>query len=73
MCTDMGKLREKMLECKISIESLAKKLGIDASTFYRKLKCDGMTFTVGQMHEIVKILGLSSEEASSIFLWQNSQ
>ena len=69
MSTNMEVLRGKMEKCKISNEEMAKRLGIDPSTFYRKLKADGTTFTVGQMHKIVEVLGLEPEEATAIFLW----
>ena len=73
MSTNMEMLRGKMAELRISPEAMAEKIGVDASTFYRKLKTEGVTFTVGQMHKIVDVLGLSREEATSIFLWPNSQ
>lgn len=72
MSTNMDALRAKMAELGISNETMAKRLGIDVSTFYRKLKSDGMTFTVGQIHTIVAVLGLTPEEAASIFLWNDS-
>lgn len=65
----MDKLRGKMAEQKIGKEELAEKIGVDASTFYRKMKDDGVKFTIGQMHKIVEVLGLSREEAATIFLW----
>lgn len=69
MSTDMRKLRSKMAEMKLSPEDMARKIGVDPSTFYRKIKDDGINFTVGQMHKIVEVLQLSKEDAASIFLW----
>lgn len=69
LSTNMDILREKMARRKLSPEDMARELGVDASTFYRKIKADGVTFTVGQMHKIVDVLHLSKEEATSIFLW----
>lgn len=69
MSTNMDILRGKMAEKKISVEDMAKAMGINASTFYRKMKADGSAFTVGQIHQVVNVLGLSHEEATSIFLW----
>lgn len=69
MSTDMSKLRGKMAEMKLSPEDMARKIGVDPSTFYRKIKDDGINFTVGQMHKIVEVLQLSKEDAASIFLW----
>ena len=65
----MDILRGKMLEKHMNVEEIAREIGIDTSTFYRKLKSDGMSFTVGQMHKIAEVLKLTPEEASSIFLW----
>lgn len=73
MSVNIERLREKMAERNISNEDMAKLMGIDASTFYRKLKSDGTNFTVGQMHTIADVLGLSNEDTTSIFLWKNSQ
>lgn len=72
MSTNIDMLRGKMSELKVSMEDMAKGIGVDVSTFYRKLKAEGMTFTVGEMHKIVDVLHLSKEEAASIFLWTNS-
>lgn len=72
MSTNIEMLRTKMASRNISNEEMAKRLGIDASTFYRKLKSEGTNFTVGQMHQIVDVLQLTPEEASAIFLWKNS-
>lgn len=69
MSTNMEMLRGKMSELKLSPEDMAKEIGVDPSTFYRKIKADGVSFTVGQMHKIVEVLRLSREEAASIFLW----
>lgn len=69
MSTNMDILRGKMVEKRVSCEEMARKVGIDTSTFYRKMKLGGMTFTVGQMHKITEVLNLTHEEATSIFLW----
>lgn len=69
MSTNMDVLRGKMAEKKINASEMAQKIGVDTSTFYRKLKSDGMSFTVGQMHKIADVLGLTHDEAASIFLW----
>lgn len=69
MSTNMVLLRGKMEELHVSNEDMAMKIGVDASTFYRKMKSDGLNFTVGQMHKIVDVLKLTKEEATSIFLW----
>lgn len=69
MNTNMDILRGKMAEKRINGEEMAQKIGVDTSTFYRKMKADGMSFTVGQIHKIAEVLGLTHEEAATIFLW----
>jgi len=69
MSTNREILREKMDKKKMSPEDMARAIGVDPSTFYRKIKTDGVKFTVGQMHKIVEVLRLTKEEATSIFLW----
>lgn len=69
MSTDMNKLRGHMAEKNLSPEDMAREIGVDPSTFYRKIKSDGVNFTVGQMHKIVDVLDLTREEAAAIFLW----
>lgn len=69
MTTNMDMLRGKMAERRVGKEELAEKIGVDASTFYRKMKDDGVKFTIGQMHKIVEVLNLSRDEATAIFLW----
>ena len=69
MSTDMNKLRGKMRDLNVSPEDMAREIGVDPSTFYRKIKSDGVNFTVGQMHRIVEVLHLTREEATTIFLW----
>ena len=73
MGINISLLKYKMAKMQLSHSEMAQKLGIDASTFYRKLQSNGENFTVGQMHKIVEALNLSGDEARSIFLWNNSQ
>lgn len=48
-------------------ERFAKEIGIDYSTFTRKMKRSALTFTVGQMHKITEVLNLSDSRAMEIF------
>ena len=73
MSTNMDVLRGKMAERRVTREEMARLIGVDASTFYRKMKSEGTSFTVGEMHKIVEVLNLTPDEASAIFLWKNSQ
>jgi predicted transcriptional regulator len=70
MQVDVELLREKITEKKLTIEKLSNLIGIDASTFYRKIKANGETFTVKEMFAIIEILDISKKEAEKIFFAQ---
>lgn len=73
MEVNIRKLEEVMAASNMRKPDLAKAIGIDRATFYRKIKSHGEKFTVGEMHKTVQVLGLSTETATEIFLFQNSQ
>lgn len=73
MHVDIAKLRGQIVEKGFTQESLAEQLGINNSTFSRKMKTNGVAFTIGQMHQIAELLALSCDEAADIFLQENSQ
>lgn len=60
------KLRGKMVEKEMRVESLAATLEIDRATLYRKLN-NGESFTVGEARKIKNALELTREEAHDIF------
>ena len=60
------KLKGKIIERNTTQEALAKDIGIDKSTFYRKMKQNG-SFSIQEVNLIVSSLGLSKDEALSIF------
>ena len=68
MTCNISLLRGKIVEKGVSQEQLSEKLGISPSTFTRKMKSQGLAFTVGQMHKIVDFLQLTPSEAQKIFL-----
>lgn len=68
---DVKKLKIKILEKGFSISSLAKKIGMDKTTFYRRLNDNGNSFTIGEIQEIVNVLEISNDEARSIFFIQS--
>lgn len=70
MNTNMAKLRGKIVERNTTQEAVADAIGVNRTTFYRKIKSDGASFTIGEVHKIVKAIGLSTEEACEIFLGQ---
>lgn len=63
---NIAMLKKKIDERGINVETLAKKIGINRSTMYRKLNSDIST-TVAEAIKIKNALGLTNEEARSIF------
>lgn len=68
---NVSKLKGKIVERNTTQEELATKIGIDKSTFYRKMKHDG-NFSIKEVNLIVATLNLSKDEAMAIF-WRNSR
>lgn len=64
---NVNKLKGKMVENGINADTLSSLIGIDRSTFYRKLNNHGETFTVKEVNLICKHLKLSKDEAMDIF------
>lgn len=67
MRVDVAKLKGRAVEKGLTGEQVSKMLGIDQSTYYRKLKTEGESFTVGQVFAIAEALELSREDAVEIF------
>jgi predicted transcriptional regulator len=63
----INKLKGKMVEKGMNVESLSKALNIDKSTLYRKLSENGETFLIKEANLIAEVLSLTYEEASDIF------
>lgn len=61
------KLKGKIIESNLSVDKLAKAIGINKSTLYRKLKNNGSGLMIKEVYQIVEILKLSSKEANEIF------
>ncbi|GIP14359.1 hypothetical protein J40TS1_00010 [Paenibacillus montaniterrae] len=68
MKTNMQKLRGKIVEAGITQEAVADLIGVDRSTFYRKVKSEGISFTIGEVHKIANAIQLTQQEAVEIFL-----
>lgn len=62
---NVNKLNGKIVELNTSKEAVASKIGIDRSTFYRRLK--NSTLTIRDIHGICDALSLSREEVICIF------
>lgn len=67
---NVNKLKGKIVEKGLNIEQLAEKIGIDRATMYRKLRNDCENLLINEANAIVAALGLTAEEAMSIFFAQ---
>ena len=60
-------LKAKLVEKGLNVEWLAEKIGVTASSMYRKLN-NSDRVTIGEAQRIKEALDLSDSEASAIFL-----
>ncbi len=63
----VNKLKGKIVEKGMNIESLARSVGIDRTTLYRKLN-NTEKITIGEASKIKDALALSDADAYDIFL-----
>ena len=68
---NVNKLKGKIVENQTSVKELSDAIGVDESTFYRKLRSGGEPFTIGEADQIAKLLELTKDEATSIFFSQH--
>jgi transcriptional regulator with XRE-family HTH domain len=64
---NMMKLRGAMAGKGITQEKLAEIIGIDRTTLIRKMKNDGLQFTVEEVQKIAVALSLTAQEVLDIF------
>ena len=67
---NVNKLRGKIVECGMNIESLARKTGISKNTLYRRISKGGIDFTINEADCIAKALSLTATELNEIFFAQ---
>ena len=67
---NINKLKGKIVEKGINVSDLAKALGINKSTLYRKLKNNGENISIREAVGMINELDLSAEEANEIFFNQ---
>ena len=63
--TDM--LKDAMREKGVTVQDVIENLGINQSTFYRKLSRDGGSFTVEQAQKLAELLELDAKRTCCIF------
>lgn len=71
MPIDTEAIKRKMSLKGITARDMAQALGIDESTYYRRMANHGNKFTVAEAQKIAEILNLSKKEATVIFLSNN--
>ena len=64
---NINKLRGKIVEKEMNVETLADKIGVNRATLYRKL-ANAENITIGEALKMKAALGMSNEEATEIFL-----
>lgn len=64
---DVSSLKNIIIKQNLSIELLSEKIGIDKSTFYRKLKENGKKFTIEEVIKMSQVLKLNSKQVDEIF------
>lgn len=67
---NVNKLKGKIVECSINIETLAESMGINRATLYRRLNGGGDSLSIKEADAILKKLKLTEKEAASIFFSQ---
>lgn len=65
---NIPKFKGALAERGVTQECVAHIIGVNPSTFYRKLASGGEKFTVGEIQRMVKKIPLTEEEAINIFL-----
>lgn len=64
---NINKLKGKIVEKGMNVETLADKIGCNRATLYRKL-ANGENITIGEAMRMKDALHMSNEEAIEIFL-----
>lgn len=64
---NIQRLKGKIVEKGFTQKDLAKFIGIDRSTFYRKIKNKGQTFNIDEVGKIISTLNLNNDDAIDIF------
>jgi len=65
---DVEKLSNAIKQRGLTVSSLSDNIGVNKSTFYRKLKNGGDSFLLWEIESIIKHLKLTKHDAIEIFL-----
>lgn len=61
-------LRQKIKDSGKTSDEIAAEIGINRSTYFRKMAENGEKFSIQEVRRLVKALGISYEDAIRIFL-----
>ena len=64
---NIQRLREALAAKNIKVDSAAQAIGMNPSTFYRRLQRDGVKFTVDEVQKLSDLLKLSAKDLNAIF------
>ena len=67
MAVDIQKLKGRIVEKSKNVNDVAKEIGIDKSTLYRKIKSNGSSLTIKEVTAIAKCLQLNYDDIKAIF------
>ena len=66
-------VKKRMEDKKISVQMMAKELGMDQSTYYRKMQKNGDGFSALDLIVFKRVLEMDEKTAVDILLSENSQ
>ena len=64
---NVERLKSALQAKNVTIESAAEAIGVNPSTFYRRLDRQGERFTVSEVGKLAELLNLGSRELQAIF------
>lgn len=67
MHVNVNRLRGIIVERGLNGKKIAESLGINQSTYYRKLRANGAGFTISQVSKLTELLELDDDERVAIF------
>lgn len=67
---NITKLQEALRDKSVPYEEAAKAIGMDRSTFYRRLERKGSKFTVEEVEKLAKVLAMPPKQMQEIFFDQ---
>ena len=65
---DMQKLEKRMDDMRITVPMMARELGMDPSTYYRKRQRNGEEFSAIDLLVFKRVLQMSNQDAQDILL-----